>query len=90
MKHYLVSYDIQCNRLRQHIAKTLERLGERVQYSVFELYVSNDKHIADIFESISPKLKQGDSLRFYYLHPQTQHRNLSNQPQEAKVPIIVW
>ena len=33
--HYLIAYDIAENRIRNRVAKLLEKLGRRLQYSVF-------------------------------------------------------
>lgn len=37
---YLISYDIENDRVRNKIAKELENYGARVQYSVFECRIS--------------------------------------------------
>ena len=41
---YVVSYDITSDRLRGRIAKTLERYGTRIQYSVFECRLGEKKY----------------------------------------------
>lgn len=87
--HYLVSYDIQCNRIRRRVSKALEMLGQRVQYSVFELHVTQNQ-LTQLFKQLSALLEKGDSLRCYYLHPQTRHKSLSNQPDIQPQTIVVW
>ena len=63
---YVISYDIENDRIRNKIAKTLEGYGKRVQYSVFECRLSKDR-----FESLYKRLaklmrdeKEGN-IRFY-------------------------
>lgn len=38
--HWLVAFDITDNRTRTKLVKMLEKYGERVQYSVFEIVIS--------------------------------------------------
>ena len=38
-RSYLVAYDINDDRRRDHVAKILRRYGERLQYSVFFLRI---------------------------------------------------
>ena len=40
---YLVSYDIESDRLRKKISDTLENYGIRIQYSVFECEISEQR-----------------------------------------------
>lgn len=87
--HYLVSYDIQCNRIRCRVAKTLDMLGVRIQYSVFELYITQNQ-LTQMFKKLNALLEPSDSLRCYYLHPKTRHKNLSNQPDVEPQIIVVW
>ena len=37
---YVISYDIEKDKVRNKIAKTLEDYGRRVQYSVFECHIT--------------------------------------------------
>ena len=41
---YLVSYDIESDRLRKKISDTLENYGIRIQYSVFECEISEERY----------------------------------------------
>ena len=41
---YLVSYDIESDRLRKKISDTLENYGIRIQYSVFECEISEQRY----------------------------------------------
>lgn len=44
MKHILVTYDIERDKVRRRIATILEGHGERVQYSVFECQVTASQY----------------------------------------------
>ncbi len=64
---YLVSYDVVNDRRRTKIAKKLEDYGKRVQYSVFECLL-DDNRIEDLKRAIIPFLNEDeDSLRIYNL-----------------------
>jgi CRISPR-associated protein Cas2 len=64
---YLITYDIPNDKRRLKIAKRLEALGDRVQYSVFEAWLtpkelqSLEKQVAKIID------EKEDSVRFYVL-----------------------
>ena len=62
---WVISYDIKDDRRRTHIAKRLKDYGTRVQYSVFECILPDDK-----FQELIRRLKrfvkeEEDSIRFY-------------------------
>ncbi len=62
---YIVCYDIQSNRMRYRVAKTLLDFGYRVQHSVFECSLSKDG-LCDLKERLSEiKLGETDSIRIY-------------------------
>lgn len=93
----LISYDVATTeeggqrRLRR-VAKTCKNYGQRVQYSVFEcivdpaqLTILKDKLISEI----DP---EKDSLRFYYLGSNWQHRVEhvgAKAPFDQEGPLIV-
>ncbi|MEY3826628.1 MAG: hypothetical protein RLZZ148_1445 [Cyanobacteriota bacterium] len=58
---YIIAYDIPCDKRRKKIADLLEGYGSRVQYSVFECFLTTAKY--NEFEE--------DSLRFYPLSSHT-------------------
>ncbi len=65
---YVISYDIDSDRIRNKIAKTLEDYGKRVQYSVFECDITNTQ-FDELYEKLA-KLLTGEiegSIRFYRL-----------------------
>ena len=44
MLFYIVVYDIPCNKRRKKISDLLEGYGQRVQYSVFECVLNQNKY----------------------------------------------
>ena len=61
----LISYDIADDKLRRKFSKYLEKYGNRMQYSVFE--ISNSKRLldnimADITNIFEKKFQQTDSV----------------------------
>ena len=62
--HYVVAYDVEEDRNRNHLARLLLDYGDRVQFSVFEmdLDAGEARTLADeAAQHIGPR----DSLRFY-------------------------
>ena len=64
---YVISYDIPDDRRRGQLAKTLEGVGRRVQYSVFEAHLSGTQYeelkraVGDVIDA------EEDSVRYYRL-----------------------
>ena len=68
MYTYLICYDIENDRERTRVAKLLERYGERVQYSVFEVHLAHASQLDTIQEELRGILSSPDSeVRFYRL-----------------------
>ncbi|AUB85645.1 CRISPR-associated endonuclease Cas2 [Candidatus Thiodictyon syntrophicum] len=68
MYTYLICYDIEDDRERTRVAKLLERYGERVQYSVFEVHLARQGELAAIKEQLRAILAAADAeVRFYRL-----------------------
>ena len=66
-RFYLIVYDITDDRRRTKVAKYLESLGERVQYSVFEIFLTQ-KEFECLMNRMRKLIEQGeDSLRIYNL-----------------------
>ena len=64
---YLVTYDVPDDRRRLKIARYLESIGERVQYSVFEAYL-NSKELEKLLKRMQKIMDaEEDSLRIYLL-----------------------
>ena len=66
---YLVTYDIINDKRRKKLSDLLEGYGVRVNYSVFEIELSETKREKLLHEIELQKLinKKYDSLRFYHL-----------------------
>lgn len=64
---YVIAYDVVNDRRRLKVARLLERYGERVQYSVFEMYLS-DQEWQQVQKNLQRLLNsQEDSVRVYRL-----------------------
>lgn len=63
--NYIVSYDIQKDKIRNKVAKLLTKYGLRVQYSVFECNLSTDDYKI-LYKKLSSLInKKSDSVIFY-------------------------
>lgn len=74
MNSYLICYDITDNRDRNRVARLLERYGDRVQYSVFEVHLGRADELVGIERELREILaeSEGDAegeadVRFYRL-----------------------
>ncbi|MFN8578232.1 MAG: CRISPR-associated endonuclease Cas2 [Candidatus Sericytochromatia bacterium] len=63
----VIVYDIQENRIRNRVSKTLERFGERVQKSVFECDLSDSQLQRLKLQLNQIKFSEDDNIRFYYM-----------------------
>lgn len=64
---FVLVYDIVDDRRRNKVAKAMKSLGDRVQRSVFEAYLT-DKELAALVKRMEKLLdKEADSLRVYTL-----------------------
>lgn len=71
---YLISYDIPDNKHRLKIAHLLEGYGERVQYSVFEVWVT-EKQLETVRKQLEKHVEAGKgSVRIYQLCKECQER----------------
>lgn len=64
---YIVSYDIPDNRIRTKVAKTMLDFGTRVQYSVFECIIQDEKLLEKMISKLSKMVSDKDSVRIYAL-----------------------
>jgi len=63
---YIVSYDIADNRRLQRLAKQLEKVGIRIQFSVFLLCAFKPSEIYDTIETIKSVIDENeDDVRVY-------------------------
>ncbi len=68
---YVVAYDIPCDKRRKKVSDLLEGYGKRVQYSVFECLLSQDKY-KELCKRLNKRVKLAeDSVRFYPLSRHT-------------------
>lgn len=63
---YLVSYDISDNRTRTRVGHLLEGYGERVQLSVFEVWL-NDGELGKLRGRLTKAVEREGSVRIYAL-----------------------
>lgn len=63
----MVSYDIKSNKIRRKVKKIIEGFGKRVQFSVFECFIS-DSQFNEMKNKINEIVKDKPvSIRFYIL-----------------------
>ena len=65
---YVISYDIENDRIRRKVAKELENYGRRVQYSVFECHIDTKKY-EELYGKLSKLMEEEETgnIRFYNL-----------------------
>ncbi len=64
---YIVSYDIPDDRKRTMVAKTMLDFGTRVQCSVFECIIEEDKLLETMIARLNRLVSDEDSVRIYAL-----------------------
>ena len=65
---YLICYDIENDRERTRVARLLERYGERIQYSVFEVHLARQTELLGLKEELRGLVSEADAeIRFYRL-----------------------
>ena len=62
----VVSYDISSNRRRYKVMKTLEGVGARAQFSVFECNLK-PREIEELRRRLKKLITPEDSIRFYFM-----------------------
>ena len=73
----IVVYDIPDNKRRKKLSDFLEGYGRRVQYSVFECFISLDE-MKMIYEKIKKRVKsEEDNVRLYWISSESVSRSLS-------------
>lgn len=63
---FLISYDIPDDKLRLKVMHLLEGYGERVQYSVFEVWATPEE-AKKLRKRLAPHVEKGGSVRIYPL-----------------------
>lgn len=75
MKHYLICFDIQDDKVRARLSRLLEKVGQRVQGSVFECSFKTPDRKAALELKIKQILKKSPleerNVRFYNLNKDT-------------------
>ncbi|MGI0488922.1 CRISPR-associated endonuclease Cas2 [Pantanalinema rosaneae CENA516] len=72
----VIVYDIPDDKRRLKLSNFLEGYGRRVQYSVFECFLSLDE-MRQLFQQIQRRVKpEEDSIRFYWLSQEAVSRVL--------------
>ena len=81
----IVVYDIPNHKRRKKLSDFLEGYGRRVQYSVFECFISLDE-MRSLYKLVKKKVKsQEDNVRFYWISTEAVTRSLtigSEPPQQ--------
>jgi CRISPR-associated protein Cas2 len=88
----LVVYDVPDNKRRTKLAKFLEGYGRRVQFSVFECFLSLDE-MQQLYGLVERKIKvEEDNVRFYWISRDAVSRTLtlgSPAPEEPPSVYII-
>lgn len=72
----LVVYDIPDDRRRTKLSKFLEGYGKRVQWSVFECFLSLEE-MRKLYEQVKKRVKgEEDNVRFYWISQESVSRVL--------------
>lgn len=65
-KNYLICYDISDEKRVVKLAKYLEKVAFRIQFSIFLLHNATDAELMDIVENIMERIDQNnDDVRIY-------------------------
>jgi CRISPR-associated protein Cas2 len=88
----LVVYDVPDNKRRTKLANFLEGYGRRVQYSVFECFLSLAEMKA-LHDKVQKRIKEDeDNVRFYWIPKDAVPRTLtlgSTPPREPPTVYII-
>ena len=63
---WMVAYDISNDRIRREVRKALANHGTRVQYSIFECFLSS-REKSNLQTELTALIEQNDSIRWYPL-----------------------
>lgn len=94
MKHYLVCFDVQDDKVRAKLSRLLEKYGLRVQGSVFEISFKTPdrklKLISQINQLVQKSEYEETNIRFYHLNKNSiKHSHDIKGNQIAQLPAIV-
>ena len=89
MSQYLAAYDVTNDRLRERVARVLNRFGERVQRSVFVLWIQPDD-LSELRREIGSLLQKADRFDLFPVDQRGTRKRISWQrPQTNNAPVIV-
>ncbi len=90
MYTYLVCFDISEDQQRRRVGMLLERYGQRVQGSVFEIAVESPAQLERLKQRLRRYLEAEDDLRFYHLCLNCRSLSLDAQGERvAQYPVWV-
>jgi CRISPR-associated protein Cas2 len=94
MKHYLVCFDIQDDKIRAKLSRLLEKYGVRVQGSVFEISFKTPERKLKLIHLITRLLQKSKfeetNVRFYHLNKNSiKHSHDIKGNPIAQLPAIV-
>jgi CRISPR-associated protein Cas2 len=88
----LIVYDIPDDRRRLKLSNFLEGYGRRVQYSVFECFLSLNE-MRQLYQRVKRRVKASeDNIRFYWISEEAVSRVLtigSSPPEEPPAVYII-
>ena len=67
---FVVAYDVEDDKRRRKISEILEEYGKRVNYSVFEIEIT-EKELKKLVGKIIKIYDKNDNIRFYSMHKNT-------------------
>lgn len=82
----LVVYDIPNDKRRTKLSKFLEGYGRRVQFSVFECFLTLDE-MRQLHQLVAERVKpEEDNVRFYWISSEAMTRVLTIGSAEPQLP----
>ena len=88
----VISYDISDDKLRTKFSKYLEKYGNRMQYSVFQIQ-NSDRILTNIAQDIenkfSKKFNQQDSVYIFIMDSRTEIKRYGYAKNEEKDIIVI-
>jgi CRISPR-associated endonuclease Cas2 len=89
MSRYVAAYDISSDLHRTAVARVLLRFGERLQKSVFEVWLEPEE-IAMLRCEVGPLLNDGDTLELIPIdQAPTRSRWRWGEPLDEYAPVVV-
>ncbi|HQZ66564.1 MAG TPA: CRISPR-associated endonuclease Cas2 [Planctomycetaceae bacterium] len=89
MSQYLAAYDVTNDRQRTRVARVLDRYGERIQRSVFVLWIQPDD-LPELRREVGSLLQKDDRFDLFPVDERGTRRRISWQrPQVNNAAVIV-